>query len=201
MNSDNGRHSADLNAPAAIAQDGPPLSRWRKFRMIVKVVELRLRFVALMAATVLVFAYWDEIGNRYEKWMRPAAPGHAAISGVEFYCPMHPQVVQDEAGACPICGMSLAKRTKGEKANLPAGVTARVELAPTAWPRPASRPRGGVRTSRPDGQDRRICRIRRAANFQHRVQGSGQVSRRKAVRQFYRPGRGNRPGAGRALQS
>ncbi len=130
MNSDNGGQRVDLDAPAAIERDGPPLSRWRKFRMIVKVVELRLRFVALMAGTALVFAYWDEIGNRYEKWMRPTALGRAAISGVEYYCPMHPHVVQDEAGACPICGMSLTKRTKGEKASLPAGVTARVELAP-----------------------------------------------------------------------
>ena len=39
-------------------------------------------------------------------------------------------VVQDEPGTCPICGMPLAKRKKGEKATLPAGVTARVQLAP-----------------------------------------------------------------------
>ena len=53
-----------------------------------------------------------------------------AASGIEYYCPMHPQVVQDQTGGCPICGMPLAKRKKGEKAALPAGVTARVELAP-----------------------------------------------------------------------
>jgi Cu(I)/Ag(I) efflux system membrane fusion protein len=42
---------------------------------------------------------------------------------------MHPSVVQDESGNCPICGMPLAKRKKGEKATLPEGVTARVPLA------------------------------------------------------------------------
>jgi Cu(I)/Ag(I) efflux system membrane fusion protein len=106
------------------------MSRWQKFRLIVKVVELRLRFLALMAVTGLVFVYWDTLWNRYEKWARPAADRHATVAGIEYYCPMHPQVVQDQPGACPICGMSLAKRKKGEKAALPPGVTARVELAP-----------------------------------------------------------------------
>jgi Cu+-exporting ATPase len=27
--------------------------------------------------------------------------------GADFFCPMHPEVVSDEAGACPICGMDL----------------------------------------------------------------------------------------------
>ena len=107
-----------------------PLTRWQKFRLVVKVVELRLRFVALMAITGLAFAYWDALSNRYDKWMRPAADRHVAASGIEHYCPMHPSVVQEEPGKCPICGMPLAKRKKGEKAALPEGVTARVQLAP-----------------------------------------------------------------------
>jgi membrane fusion protein, copper/silver efflux system len=107
-----------------------PLTRWQKIRLVIKVVELRLRFVALMAITGLVFAYWDTIWNRYDKWMRPTALIHAAAVGLEFYCPMHPHVVQDEPGSCPICGMPLAKRKKGETHVLPEGLTARVVLAP-----------------------------------------------------------------------
>ena len=121
---------ANQVAPGSVSVEEAPLTRWRKFRLVVKVVELRLRFIALMAATALVFAYWDDLWNRYDKWMRPNAGQHAAVSGIEYYCPMHPQVVQDAPGTCPICGMPLARRKKGEKITLPAGVTARVELAP-----------------------------------------------------------------------
>jgi Cu+-exporting ATPase len=31
--------------------------------------------------------------------------------GVEYTCPMHPEVVRDEPGSCPICGMALEPRT------------------------------------------------------------------------------------------
>src|SRR3954471_12250447 len=126
----NGPSGADAPAPAGPDRDveAPPTRR-QKIRLIVKVVELRLRFIALMAVTGLVFAYWDTLWNRYDKWMRPAAERHATASGIEFYCPMHPQVVQDDSGTCPICGMPLARRKKGEKAALPEGVLSRVPLA------------------------------------------------------------------------
>src|SRR5918994_1789550 len=32
---------------------------------------------------------------------------------VEYTCPMHPEIVRDEPGACPICGMALEPRTVG----------------------------------------------------------------------------------------
>ncbi len=106
------------------------LTRWQKFRLIIKVVELRLRFIALMTVTGLVFAYWDTLGNYYEKYTRPAGEQLAAATEFEFFCPMHPSVVQDQPGNCPICGMPLSKRTKSQKTSLPEGVLARVQLAP-----------------------------------------------------------------------
>ena len=106
-------------------------SRWKKLRTVIKVVEWRRRVVAVLAATGLAFAYWDTLANRYDKWMRPtSAHVEAAHPGTEFYCPMHPNVVRDESGTCPVCGMPLSKRVKGEKAPLPEGVLARVQLGP-----------------------------------------------------------------------
>ena len=54
---------------------GGPLTWRRKLGMIVKVVELRLRFIVLMAGTGLVFGYWDTLVNHFEKWNRPAGRG------------------------------------------------------------------------------------------------------------------------------
>ncbi len=33
-----------------------------------------------------------------------------------YTCPMHPQIIKDKPGSCPICGMDLVKKTAtGEK--------------------------------------------------------------------------------------
>src|SRR3954452_11526098 len=119
---------SDQAAPEPVAPTLPaepaevPLTRWQKFRMVVKVVELRLRFVALMTATGLVFGYWDTLWNAYEKWSRPPGTRRAsAVDGNEFYCPMDPSVLRDASGSCPICGMPLSRRKKGAEAPLPEG--------------------------------------------------------------------------------
>jgi Cu(I)/Ag(I) efflux system membrane fusion protein len=36
-----------------------------------------------------------------------AGSGHAASQSIKYHCPMHPTVVQDKKGSCPICGMDL----------------------------------------------------------------------------------------------
>jgi Cu+-exporting ATPase len=41
--------------------------------------------------------------------LEPTAPG--PTTKVEYSCPMHPEVVRDAPGSCPICGMALEPRT------------------------------------------------------------------------------------------
>ena len=42
----------------------------------------------------------------------PAAPSpHAKQGAIEYTCPMHPEIVSDKPGSCPICGMGLESRT------------------------------------------------------------------------------------------
>src|SRR5574337_117360 len=40
-----------------------------------------------------------------------AAPRGASRAEAHYQCPMHPSVVQDHPGACPICGMDLVLAT------------------------------------------------------------------------------------------
>ncbi len=37
-------------------------------------------------------------------------PAEPVAQGIEYTCPMHPEVVRDGPGACPICGMALEPR-------------------------------------------------------------------------------------------
>lgn len=101
----------------------------KKILFALKLVEVRLRFIGILVAMVLIVGYWDRISTGWDRLTRPSrAP---AIAGdKEFFCPMHPQVVRDQQGNCPICGMSLSERKKGEKEVLPEGVVGRVTLSP-----------------------------------------------------------------------
>ncbi len=58
---------------------------------------------------------------------RPAAPAGpaAATAATEYACPMHPTIVQDHPGDCPICGMALVKRDRA-----PAAPAAAVDAGP-----------------------------------------------------------------------
>jgi Cu(I)/Ag(I) efflux system membrane fusion protein len=78
------------------------------------------------------------IQNYYERWQRHrhVEEGTAAVapevpgSEFEFFCPMHPFVVRDHPDKCPICGMDLAQRKRGEAVALPAGVFSRAQVSP-----------------------------------------------------------------------
>jgi Cu+-exporting ATPase len=41
----------------------------------------------------------------------PAERPELAREGAVYTCPMHPQIVRDGPGSCPICGMALEPRT------------------------------------------------------------------------------------------
>ena len=57
------------------------------------------------------------------QYLNPQAPAPSfppAGTGASYTCPMHPEVVRDKPGACPICGMALEPRT----------ATAHLEVSP-----------------------------------------------------------------------
>src|SRR5262249_10111315 len=69
-----------------------------KFWLVAKTVQARLRFVIILAAIGGVITYWDILNAYYEKWTRVKDSGHdQASSDVEYFCPMHPQIVRDKS--------------------------------------------------------------------------------------------------------
>src|SRR5579864_2567012 len=42
---------------------------------------------------------------------KPAPAASATHAGIQYTCPMHPEVVRDLPGPCPLCGMALEPLT------------------------------------------------------------------------------------------
>jgi Cu(I)/Ag(I) efflux system membrane fusion protein len=113
------------------------LTRRQKLRLVGLVILKRLRFIAILAGVGMFIGYWDTVQNYWDKWTHPKSVAvHELEPGHEFYCPMDPQVIRStyepngDVPKCPICGMPLSVRAKGEAAKLPEGVTGRVQLSP-----------------------------------------------------------------------
>jgi Cu(I)/Ag(I) efflux system membrane fusion protein len=81
-------------------------------------------------------AYWRTLENYWDRFTRPSSQAASTSDNTEYYCPMHPNVIRLELESngsvpnCPICGMPLSKRTKGEPPTLLPAITARVQLTP-----------------------------------------------------------------------
>lgn len=109
----------------------PPSSFAGRAWGFIRIVNVRLRFIYLMVLVGLTSAYWEDLMNYYDRWRRPQPVAAAAAeTAEEYYCPMHPNIVRSSPGKCPICGMPLSKRQRGQVKELPSGVLAEVQLTP-----------------------------------------------------------------------
>lgn len=123
----------DAPLTASTSAGGPAYTFGQKIRLILRTIQARLRFIAILLVIGAAIGYWDTLKAYYAKWTRSAGEQQAASSDTEFFCPMHPQIIRDNAkDKCPICFMPLSKRKKGggETEPLPAGVLSRVQLSP-----------------------------------------------------------------------
>lgn len=91
-------HDPNLDAPEAEPAPPPGVRSMALVRWV---------FVAAMAlvATGSVLWYFG---------LAPSLAGAASEAGGKlYYCPMHPQIVQDHPGECPICSMTLVPKPEG----------------------------------------------------------------------------------------
>jgi membrane fusion protein, copper/silver efflux system len=59
----------------------------------------------------------DHSGHQHEPETAPeapSAPSQPAGASATYSCPMHPEIVREEPGKCPVCGMKLVPK-KGAK--------------------------------------------------------------------------------------
>ena len=47
----------------------------------------------------------------------PDVRAHASADTKKYTCPMHPQIIKDAPGNCPICGMTLVPMNASEATN------------------------------------------------------------------------------------
>ena len=84
-----------------------------------KMKRIRLLLMALLGVTILIGA----CSNPQQ------APVKAVSKNVvQYTCPMHPQISEDHPGSCPICGMTLVKRSG--QASEGAGISLNTVLQP-----------------------------------------------------------------------
>jgi membrane fusion protein, copper/silver efflux system len=109
-------------------------SRWQTAGLLVRAVQVRLRFVAVLVVTFVIVGQWETLRARWDRLtatVRHADPQAQAVStDTEYFCPMDPGVVSDWPGKCGACNMVLVRRKKGEQTPLPSGVVARMQLSP-----------------------------------------------------------------------
>ena len=112
-------------------------SRFAGVWFALRMIEVRLRFIAVLVAIGLTIGYWETLQNYWDRYTKPSVTTASNVAqDSEFYCPMDPSVVRDGLepnGAipkCPICGMPLSLRKKGAAMELPPGIVGRVSLSP-----------------------------------------------------------------------
>jgi P-type Cu+ transporter len=78
----------------------------------------RDRFVAQPAAYIKASQPAEQSHKRHAATQEKMGPTSKPLSAaVEYTCPMHPEIVRQKPGACPICGMDLEPRTASADAE------------------------------------------------------------------------------------
>lgn len=85
--------------------DGPPTAEPERAPAGVRTMAL-VRWALVIGMAVIA-----ALSIAYSFELLPVAG--APTQGTQYYCPMHPQVVQDHPGECPICSMTLVPKQSG----------------------------------------------------------------------------------------
>jgi len=62
------------------------------------------------SVVVVIAVFLAVAGTGTLAWYRLGGIGTSMRKADEYFCPMHPQIVRNKPGECPVCGMKLEKR-------------------------------------------------------------------------------------------
>jgi membrane fusion protein, copper/silver efflux system len=76
----------------------------------------RKTFLAVLALVVIAligggYYYWQHHGHDHAA--EKATTGKSEAAKVQYTCPMHPFILKEQPGTCPICAMELVKKVAG----------------------------------------------------------------------------------------
>jgi hypothetical protein len=116
--------------------DGPRFTLARvldRCRLLLRVAQVRLRFLFVLAAGFLIVGAWPVLRNYWDTFT--LSPASSLVSGgvseeTEYFCPMCPGVVSVWPTKCSVCNMPLVRRKRSDAQQLPDGVLARMQLSP-----------------------------------------------------------------------
>jgi membrane fusion protein, copper/silver efflux system len=91
--------------PASSAEPTPPLAHAGDLPDAPEPPPRGVRVMAIVRWVILVLAVLAAAGA-WRAYVGGESSSHGA-SSVKYQCPMHPQIVQDSPGECPICHMTL----------------------------------------------------------------------------------------------
>ena len=93
---------------------------------------LMMPLAVMVAVTGLAFLDTSATGINTDAASRLLWAESEGVVEYEYFCAMHPQVVSDKPGKCPICGMPLSKRTKAGRGTEEEGLpeVPMVQLSP-----------------------------------------------------------------------
>ena len=80
-----------------------------------------LIYLALLGGSVLITACSDQSKNNTDMSVMSGENKESALEHAKkhldptYVCPMHPNIVKDEPGSCPICGMELVLKEQEEE--------------------------------------------------------------------------------------
>ena len=126
-----------MNSELTLTTDAAPEPRTTKTRglkVVLRAVQVRLRFVIVLVIAFLIAGQWETLRNHWGHLTRglrgDVGPEHAVSTDTEYFCPMDPGVVSQWPSKCGICNMALVRRKVGDAAPLPSGVLARMQFSP-----------------------------------------------------------------------